>query len=84
MAKRELSQKYNESCLRIFALISLFMEKDAPFKEVIKLFANNQGTISQQSNVILNKYMNTLEIFGIEVKNLKTFIICKKLRSVFP
>jgi len=71
MNKRKISEKYNDSCIRIFALIDLFIEGTANFSDVIKLFANNDGSISQKSNVILNKYMNTLEIFGIKVKKIK-------------
>ena len=64
-------EKYNDSCLRIFALILLFSEGDAKFEDVIKLFADENGKIAQISNVVLNKYMNTLKIFGIDVRKRK-------------
>ena len=71
MNNRKISEKYNDSCIKIFALISLFSKGTADFSEVIKLFADDDGTISQKSNVILNKYMNTLEIFGIKIRKNK-------------
>ena len=71
MSNRKISEKYNDSCIKIFALISLFSKGTADFSEVIKLFADDDGTISQKSNVILNKYMNTLEIFGIKIRKTK-------------
>ena len=71
MTKNKLSEKYNESCIKIFALISMFTEGDAVFSDVIKLFADPDGTIKQKSNVLLNKYLNTLELFGIKVEKNK-------------
>ena len=71
MTKNKVCVKYNESCIKIFSLISLFIEGEAVFNDVIKLFANPDGTLAQKSNVLLNKYMNTLEIFGIQIKKEK-------------
>ena len=71
MAKNKLSEKYNESCIRIFELLSLLAKGETPFADVIKLFADGDGNLSQISNVILNKYMNTLKIYGVQVKKSK-------------
>ena len=71
MAKRKLSEKYNDSCLKIFELLKLLAQGEVPFSDVIKLFADENGKISQISNVLLNKYMNTLKIFGIQIKKTK-------------
>jgi len=71
MNKNKLSEKYNESCIKIFALLSMFAKGDAVFEDVIQLFANPDGTIKQKSNVLLNKYMNTLELFGIKIEKTK-------------
>lgn len=71
MAKRKLSEKYNDSCIRIFELLKLFAQGEAQFSDVIKLFSKDKEHISQISNVILNKYLNTLKIFGIKIRKNK-------------
>ncbi len=70
MSKR-ISEKYNDSCLKIFALLLLLSDGVADFADVIKLFADENGKVSPNSNVTLNKYLNTLKIFGVEVKKVK-------------
>ena len=79
MARRVMSEKYNDSCLRIFALIKMFVESDAPFAEVIKLFADENGNLTQKCNVTLNKYMNTLDLCGIKVKKRKNKYYLQKM-----
>ncbi len=59
------SEKYNDSCLKIFALISLFSKGETKFEDVIKLFADENGKVAQISNVTLNKYMNTFFLSNI-------------------
>ena len=54
MARRVMSEKYNDSCLRIFALIKMFVESDAPFAEVIKLFADENGNLIVSNNAGLS------------------------------
>lgn len=71
MPRRKLSEKYNDSCLKIFELLELLAQGEVPFNDVIQLFADENGQVSQISNVILNKYMNTLRIFGVEYKKVK-------------
>ena len=71
MTKNKISDKYNESCIRIFKLMSLLAQGETPFADVIKLFADENGNTSQISNVVLNKYMNTLKIYGVKVKKSK-------------
>ncbi len=70
MSKR-ISEKYNDACLKIFALLLLLSDGVTDFSDVIKLFADSSGNISPNSNVTLNKYLNTLKIFGVEVKKVK-------------
>lgn len=67
----KISEKYNDSCLKIFALLLMLSKGDAEYSEVIKLFPNSDGKITQKSNVTLNKYMNTIKIFGVEVQKSK-------------
>ena len=71
MTKRAVSKKYNESCIKVFELLSLLSKGTADFSEIINLFRDEDGNLTQKSNVILNKYMNTLKIFGVEVKKDK-------------
>ncbi len=71
MTKNKLSEKYNESFIKIFKLMALLTQGETPFADVIKLFADENGNISQISNVILNKYMNTLKIYGVQIKKSK-------------
>lgn len=71
MPRRKLSEKYNDSCLKIFELLKLLAQGEVPFADVIQLFADENGKVSQISNVILNKYMNTLRIFGVKYKKVK-------------
>ncbi len=73
------SEKYNDSCLKIFALISLFSKGETKFEDVIKLFADENGKVAQISNVTLNKYMNTLKIFGIDVRKKKGIYYLHKM-----
>lgn len=79
MCARKLSEKYNYSCLKIFEMISLFAKKDAEFSEVIQLFSNKDGSLAQKSNVLLNKYLNTLDIFGVKIKKKKNKYYLQKM-----
>lgn len=58
-------EKYNEGCLKIFKLIFLLYEDKAYYKDVLKIFDTQD---KEQQHVILNKYLNTLKIFGIKVE----------------
>lgn len=71
MSERKLSAKYNDSCLKMFELLQLLSQGETPFADVIKLFADENGEVSPISNVLLNKYLNTLKIFGIKIKKSK-------------
>lgn len=62
-----ISEKYNDSCLKMFKLLKLLMEGEAEFKDVISIFADEKDNIGSNSHVILNKYLNTLKIFGIKI-----------------
>lgn len=69
MAK--LSEKYNDSVLKIFQLLKLLSNGEVPFADVINVFADEVDGVKSNSHVILNKYLNTLKIFGIKVKKKK-------------
>ncbi len=74
-----MSEKYNDACLKIFALLKLFSEGEAEYSQVIKLFADSKGNITQNANVTLNKYLNTVKIFGVEVDKIKNKYILRHM-----
>lgn len=73
------NNKYNESCIRIFDILKLFSKRVVDFSEVISLFADENGKITQNSNVLLNKYLNTLKIFGVDFVKSKNIYYIKKM-----
>ena len=61
--------KLNDGCLKIFKLINLLYEDDAEYNKVVDIFkddVNEQSTNNIQ--VVLNKYINTLRVFGINIE----------------
>ena len=58
--------KHIESCVKVFELIKLLLCGDATNSELIKLFEDNKQC-SNTACVTLNKYINTLKIFGINI-----------------
>ena len=74
-----ISKKYNDACLKIFALLNLLADGDADFSDVIKIFADANGEITSNSNVLLNKYLNTIKIFGVDVEKVKNKYILKHM-----
>lgn len=66
-----ISEKYNDSCLKMFSLLKLLMQGEADFKDVISIFADEDDGVISNSHVILNKYLNTLKIFGIKITKKK-------------
>lgn len=75
-------KKLNNSCLKIFHFLSLLYEDRAYYDDVIEIFKDEIN--SQTSNniqVTLNKYVNTLKVFGFKiVKEKQKF---KLLNSFF-
>lgn len=61
--------KLNDGCIKIFKLLLLLYEDKADYDSVIEIFKDD---LSEQSTnniqVILNKYINTLRVFGIKIK----------------
>lgn len=66
-----LSEKYNDSVLKIFELLKLLSAGEVPFADVINIFADEVDGVKSNSHVILNKYLNTLKIFGLKIKKKK-------------
>lgn len=58
----------------MFALLKLLLEDNANFNQVVKVISDGQepgGNDSSIYSVTLNKYLNTLKIFGLNVKKEK-------------
>lgn len=77
------SKKINESSLKLFELLKLLYEDNADYNNVIDILKDDLKT-SQSTNtiqVVLNKYINTLKVFGMNIiKENKKF---KLLSSVY-
>lgn len=69
--RRPLSAKYNDSCIKIFDVLKLLAKGEADFADMIRIFADADGNLSQNSNVLLNKFLNTVKIFGVEYRKSK-------------
>lgn len=69
MAKK-LTEKYNDSCIKLFEFIKMLYQEDVEFKKVIDHFSNGQYDGTSNTHVTLNKYLNAMKIFGIKVKKI--------------
>lgn len=70
----ENSSKQIDSCIKMFALLRLLLEDNANFNQVVKVISDTPETVSSDNSlysVTLNKYLNTLKIFGLNVKKEK-------------
>jgi len=79
LTKGNSSEKFNDSCIRVFDMLKLLSEGTVKFSDMFELFRDSNGKLEQKSNVTLNKYMNTLRIFGIEVKKEKNIYYLMKM-----
>lgn len=68
---KKLSEKYNDSCIKLFEFIKMLYNDTAEFKKVIDLFSDGKYDGTSNTHVTLNKYLNALKIFGIRVKKIK-------------
>ena len=63
------TKKLNEGCLKIFQLLKLLYEDEAEYNDVTEIFLDEEYDQTPNNlQVNLNKYINTLKIFGIKVK----------------
>ncbi len=65
---RPFSKKYNDSCILLFDFLKLLTDGNATYENVLELFTRSSSNDKSNPHVTLNKYMNTLKIFGIKVK----------------
>lgn len=77
--------KLNDGCLKIFELLNLLYEDDAQYQKVIDIFKDdfNEDQSTNNIQVVLNKYMNALKVFGIQIeKENNKFKLRSNLYSV--
>lgn len=65
-----LSTKYNDSCIKIFEFLKLLYTSNATYKNVITIIETGDNFEKVSAPVLLNKYLNTLKVFGINVKKI--------------
>lgn len=68
---KQITQKYNESCIKLFEFLKMLYEGDVEFKKVIDHFSEGSYDGTSNTHVTLNKFLNALKIFGINVKKIK-------------
>ena len=63
------SQKLNDGCIKIFKLLELLYQDKADYQSVINIFIDdfNEDQTTNNIQVVLNKYLNTLKVFGLNV-----------------
>ena len=66
------NKKLNEGCLKIFQLLKLLYEDKADYDNVVEIFKDEiEEQTTNNIQVNLNKYINTLKISGIKIKKEK-------------
>lgn len=69
---KKCNKKLNDGCLKIFKFIKLLYEDKANYKDVTDIFRDEFESQSNNNiQVCLNKYINTLKIFGIKIVKQK-------------
>ena len=68
---KQITQKYNDACIKLFQFLIMLYEGDVEFKKVIQHFSEGSYDGTSNTHVILNKFLNALKIFGIKIKKVK-------------
>ena len=68
---KKISDKYNEACIKVFDMLKMLSNGTAKYRDIIELFNGSEKSDNAGANVILNKYLNTLKIFGINIYKSK-------------
>lgn len=75
----------NDGCIKIFKLLELLYQDKADYQSVINIFIDdfNEDQTTNNIQVVLNKYLNTLKVFGLNVvKENNKFILKNGLYSI--
>ena len=65
---KQITQKYNDACVKLFEFLKMLYEGDVEFKKVINHFSEGNYDGTSNTHVTLNKFLNALKIFGINIK----------------
>lgn len=79
------NQKLNNGCIKIFKLLELLYQDKADYQSVIEIFIDDlkEDQTTNNIQVVLNKYINTLKVFGLNiVKENNKFILKNGLYSI--
>lgn len=68
---KKVSEKYNEACIKLFDMLKLLSGGTAHYDKIIEIFNPDESCPNSGAHVILNKYLNTLKIFGININKSK-------------
>lgn len=68
---KKISEKYNDACIKVFDMLKLLSKGTAHYSDIIELFNPDENNPAAGAHVILNKYLNTLKIFGINIYKSK-------------
>ena len=70
---KKIGEKYNEACIKIFKMLCMLSKGPTEYKDIIEIFTDDTSSDSAVP-VQLNKYLNTLKIFGLNItKNKSTY-----------
>ena len=72
--QKKFKEKYNEGCIKIFTFLKLLYEDNAYYDDVMRIFMEDD---EEKQHVILNKYLNTLKVFGIKVNKVNNKFVMK-------
>ncbi len=67
---KKYTEKCNDACIKLFTFIKMLYEGDVEFQKVLELFSDGNYDGTSNTHVTINKYLNTLKIFGIKVKKI--------------
>ena len=78
------NEKINIGCLKIFKLLVLLYKDEAYYKDVVEIFKDELEEKSTNNiQVILNKNINVLRVFGIKIRKIKDkYKLCSNLYSM--
>ncbi len=66
------NKKLNDGCIKIFKFLNLLYEDNAEYDKVLEIFKGENETPKENIQVTLNRYINTLKVFGIKIEKENT------------
>ncbi len=81
---KESKIKLNSGCIKIFKFLSLLYEDKADYDAVCSIFKEDISQTDNNIQVVLNKYLNALKVFGIKVLKKKNKFVMENSLYSFP